>query len=523
MYYKIKDFLLSIDIYSVVSKFILLKEARNGYVALCPFHHDKNPSFFLNLFIKRYYCFACHKKGNVLTFVMDYKKLSFYDALNFLSINFSPKYKVKKYLSKSDELINVVSDLYYNNLLKNIESDKNLIQFVKSRGISIDDIDTFKLGFCSGNFNWLASILIGLGYSSKYLSLSGLFVFKNGFFYDRFRYRIIFPIRDIHGNVIAFGGRVLKDEFKPKYINSAETFLFSKKSEFYGIHEAFLFSKCDTIIIVEGYMDVITLHKYKIKNVIAVLGTAFSKEHFKKISSIYKNIIFCYDGDNAGRLATIRTALSCLEYIFHGVCINFVLLPQNFDPDSFIKAGYIDKFLEFLKKPVYILDLVFNRLIFNFGYKDKIEFFSEVLFLVKKIQNLYLKKFIFFFFFRRHFEVESIIFDYARYNDRAQYFSVSAISSLDFKACYFLLKKRELISFVNLNYFLCSYKIDFFSDVNSFFETLIIIRRNRLIESKFINYLILNKIDFINSESLNLIKVNESEFLKLLSEIYKSC
>ena len=226
MYYNLKDFLLSIDVYSVFSNFLFLKETKNGYLALCPFHLDKTPSFFLNSFTKRYYCFACHKKGNILTFVMDYKKFSFRESLDFLSVYFLNGCNFKKKISRSFELVNLVSNLYFKNLKKNYFLNKDLNNFFYKRNLSFDDINSFKLGFSENKFNWLSYMLFKFGYLRKHLSSSGLFFIKDDSFYDRFRNRIVFPIRNIYGQIIAFGGRSLNDKFKPKYINSSETTFF---------------------------------------------------------------------------------------------------------------------------------------------------------------------------------------------------------------------------------------------------------------------------------------------------------
>lgn len=523
MHYNLKDFLYSIDIYSVLSKFVLLKEIRNGYLALCPFHLDKTPSFFLNAFTKRYYCFACHKKGNVLTFIMEYKKLSFREALDFLSVYVVSTYKFKKKLSKSFELVSLVADIYFKNLIKNYFSNKDLKVFFYNRHITFDDISTFRLGYSDNTFGWLTDVLLKLGYSLKHLSLSGLFFIKNTLYIDRFRHRIIFPIRNIYGQIIAFGGRTLNENFKPKYINSSETNFFSKRSEFYGLYESFNSIKCSTIIIVEGYIDVITLHKSGILNVIAVLGTSFTKEHFKKISSIYKNIIFCYDGDDAGRRATVRTAFSCLQYIQYANVISFVLLPIGYDPDSFIRSGFKNKFLYLLKKPIYILDLIFNRFIFKFKAmheKNKMLFFSNLFRVVNKISNLYLKKILFFYFFKKCFEHESIIFDYIDLS--VNRIEKKYVFPLGFRAFYFLFKNPNMVSCIDVNIFFSCCNVCFFSDINLFFETLILIIRSKSIDLKTINNFILNKInlnDFIFFQFDDSIDI----FMSLVNKIYKGC
>ncbi|HIH2762423.1 MAG TPA: DNA primase [Candidatus Azoamicus sp. MARI] len=523
MYYKLNDFLYSFNVQSVISKFISLKDTKNGYLALCPFHLDKTPSFFLSASTKRYYCFACHKRGNVLTFIMEYKNLSFNSSLDLLSSYIPLGYKVKK-KPKSFELVNVVSDVYFKNLKKNYLLNKNVYAFFDKRNISFTDIDIFKLGLSESNVSWLSDILFNLGYSVRHLHFSGLFFLKNGFYFDRFRYRIIFPIRNIYGQVIAFGGRSLDDKFKPKYINSSETTFFSKRSEFYGLYESFSSIKCSTIIIVEGYIDVITLHKYGIRNVIAVLGTVFSKEHFKKISSIYKNIIFCYDGDNAGRIATERTAFFCLQYLQYAMSISFVLLPMGHDPDSFIRCGFKNRFLDLLKKPIYILDLIFNRLAYKFNlnrYKDKISFFSEVFKVIDKSINLYLKKVLFFYFFKKFFEHENIIFDYINFNLVAV--KKNFICPMGLRAAYFLCKNKNYILKININKFLYCNNLDFFSDINIFFETLILLRRNTSIDLKIINNLIFNKIDLNKLFSFNVDFDTDDIFKSFLNKIYDIC
>ncbi|HIH2763360.1 MAG TPA: DNA primase [Candidatus Azoamicus sp.] len=524
MYYNLKKVISSIDIFFVLSKFISLKKTKNGYIALCPFHMDKNPSFFLNIVKKKYYCFACHKKGNVLTFIMDYKRLSFKESLDFLSIYLGSNYNIKKRIPKSFDIVNVASDLYFRNLKKNYLFNKSLKFFFYKRNLTFDDINTFKLGFSEYRFSWLSNILFAFGYSENSIFLSGLFFLKNGSFVDRFRNRVVFPIRNIYGQVIAFGGRSLNDKYKPKYINSSETVFFSKRKEFYGLYEAFTAIKSSTIIIVEGYMDVITLYKNGIKNVIAVLGTSFSKEHFKKINSIYKNIIFCYDGDSAGRLASVRTAFSCLQYLQYGANFSFIFLPFGYDPDSFIRSGFKNRFLYFLKKTIPVLDLVFNRLRCKFKhdkYFNKIIFFSDVFKLVNKIKNFYLKKFLFFYFFKTCFDHESIIFNYLKLNIIRR--ESNLIIPFALHAAFFLLKKKKLGFCVDVNKFLYCNKLSFFSDINIFFEVLVLIKRFNSIELKTINKCVFHKVRLNKFSSYSFDFNSIDIFKSLLVKIYKVC
>lgn len=528
MFYKIEIFLSSLDVILILSKFLSLKQIKNGYIALCPFHSEKNPSFFFDAIKKRYYCFSCNRRGNILNFIMDYKNLSFKEVLEFL-LTFSSDFKKKRrLLPKYLELLNTISQIYFRNLKRNFFLDKNLSFFLSKRGINLDNINTFKIGFAEGLDN-LSKILFNFGYQENLLIDSGVFFLKNGSFLDRFQNRIVFPIRNVNGQIIAFGGRSLIDNFKPKYINSAETRFYSKSLEFYGLYEALNFFKTSTVIIVEGYIDVITLHSYGIKNVISILGTSFTKDHFKKLKSIYRNIIFCFDGDKAGRSASIKTAFSCLSYIQYGNFIGFILLPRNYDPDSFFKDGKKNKFLGFLKKPIYLLDLIFNRLKFNFKFKsneneneneneDKnLKFLSYIFKFLCSISNIYIKKIVFYYFFKNYFNNECILFNH--FSSLLFKFEKNAVSCA-IRAAFLMLKNRDLFFKIEQNRFLFSKNINFLSDINFFFEVFILIKRYRLIDLNNINIFLFQKIKL---EKFSYFNLKEDDFFSLLHEIYEKC
>lgn len=520
MHYKVEKFLLSLDVLNILNNFLIFKKLKNGYLALCPFHSDKHPSFFFNSLKNRYYCFACHKKGNILDFVMEYNKLSFRDALLFLSKYSNLKIEYKNTNLKSFELLNVISNIYYDNLKKNFDLNKNLKFFILNRVIDFNCIDFFKIGYSENENIFLQNILFNFGYNKNLLLQSGVFYIKNSLCIDRFKNRIVFPIRSIDGEIIAFGGRSLNDFFKPKYINSSETSFFSKKLEFYGLYEAFNFFKSNTIIIVEGYMDVITLHRFGIKNVIAVLGSSFTKHHFNKIKSIYKNIIFCFDGDKAGKLASVRTAFSALSYMSYGNFIGFILLPEEFDPDSFLKAGNRSLFLNFIKKPVYLLDLIFNRIKskISFFKDDKFKFFSVVLSLLDRISNLFIKKIIFFYLFKKRFNEDYYSFNFFKYYS----LFLKKNITLGLKLSFFVIKNREFLFKFDRNYFLLSKNLDFLSDINLFFEVSILIYRYNLNNFNTINKFLFRKININEFNSINSFSIGKSYILSLFDKLYEN-
>lgn len=512
--------LSKINIKDIITLFIKLEQKGHKFFALCPFHSEKTPSFFVDVNKQRYYCFGCHKSGDIIQFLINYKKITFYDAVQFLSKFTQLENKLICHNVEKD-LLDEAANFYSQNIKEVYFNNTKVRDFFIKRCIPFDIIKRFNLGFAKDSWNFILKNLSTSNAEKKKLLNNGLIIEKNSRFYDRFRNRIIFPIKSISGKIVAFGGRVLDDNIKPKYINSPETYLFSKKKTLYGLYEAMCFNKSKSIIIVEGYFDVITLHKYGITNVAAILGSFFSKEHFKMLSLSYDHIVFCYDNDTAGNFAAIRTAYSCLSYLDLSVIVSFIFLPRNSDPDSFLTSGHKNKFLSLLNNPVYILDYIFDNLCFNLNFntlKEKVILFNRLNNLLKHISNTGLKKIIF-----NHFlcllETNKATKKNAKIKKNI---SKDTGTSLGMKACFFLLKNKKWVSQIDIKKLILNKKISFHSDIYIFFELVILLKNNIHLELNELNKMLRKKININNFfELLDCLPENilKDEFFSLIDKI----
>jgi len=518
---ELNNLLSKINIINILNLFINLKKQTNGYVANCPFHKEKTPSFFVSEKKQKYYCFGCHKSGNIISFLINYKNINFIDAINFLLKNTKYKYKKSLYVKQNNyNLINLIAELYNKNLFKNINKNNKLLYFLNTRKISIDIIKKFKIGFVDNEWTFLSKNKYFNYYLKKELETLGLIIKKQNIIYDRFRYRIIFPIRNINGDTIGFGARTLDNTVKPKYINSPESKLFSKRKEFYGLYEVKTYTtKKSSIIIVEGYLDVISLHKNGISNAVAILGTAFSNDHLKILKSSYNKIIFCFDGDKAGQRAALRTVYKCLSYVDINVFIGFVILPKNYDPDSYITEHGTEKFLCKVKKATYILDYLYNILSLNLKIdtlNEKIHLSNKLYEIINKIKNPLSKKFIL-----EHF-VNNLIKNKIKFIEKKNIYK-NKIISLGTRCCFLILKKRNYVNIVNINKLIFNKNIKFNSDIHTFLELIIILKKNINIKFYYLKKKMLGKLrNNKNIESLITLNKNMfiDEFNILLEQMY---
>lgn len=346
------------DIIDVISKNIKLKRSGQNYLACCPFHKEKTPSFSVNSVKQFFHCFGCEESGDVISFVRKFNGVDFIDAIKILgdtygvhipesNENFTPKQlqQKKEHKATLKDTINKTVQFFRNNLV-NSDVAKN---YLLRRGLTNEIINQFLIGFAPNDFNLLEKLFPNYA-KNQFLIDSGL-VIKNeaNKIYDRFRGRIIFPIRNTKGDVIAFGGRVITNS-EPKYLNSPETILFNKSQELYGLFEAqkSIRSK-NQVIIVEGYMDVIALNQFGINNVVATMGTAITDEHIKKLFRLCDNIYYAFDGDNAGRKAAWRALERSISNITDTKASYFLFLPEEHDPDSFIRSKGATEFANQLK------------------------------------------------------------------------------------------------------------------------------------------------------------------------------
>ena len=360
---KIKD---ENDIVDIVSESVKLKPSGKYLIGLCPFHHEKTPSFTVTPEKQIYKCFGCGEAGNVINFVMKIKNLPYQDALIYLAerANIDIKYesehdkKVKNFNDKIYKINTDAARFFFNNLFK----DPTALKYFTGRGITVQTIRKFGLGYTYDNWNSLFYHLKKLGYTELDMLSAGLIIKSNNEksrlgFYDRFRNRVMFPVFDYRGRVIGFGGRVM-DDSKPKYLNSPETSVFKKGTNLYGLNFAIKNLKDRMLIIVEGYMDCISLHQYGITNVVASLGTALTQNQAKLLKRYADRIIISYDADTAGQTATLR-GLEILRNA--GFDVRVLKVPKGKDPDEFIRSNGRDAFLKLIENAVPLIDYRLKR------------------------------------------------------------------------------------------------------------------------------------------------------------------
>ena len=339
----IQELLNRVDVIDVIDKSVPLKKAGSNYVACCPFHQEKSPSFTVSPSKQFYHCFGCGAHGSAISFLIEYQGMSFVDAVEDLakSVGLTVPQDTKKISPETKEknlALGEVLDLasqYYQSALKKSE---RAIAYLKKRGLTGQIAKTFQLGYAPEGWQNLESVF--KKYDDEALHIAGL-VLKNdqGKRYDRFRDRIMFPIHNMKGEIIGFGGRVINPEDTPKYYNSPETPLFQKSQELYGLFAARRsIREKGCVLVVEGYMDVVGLAQFGVMNAVATLGTATSAFHIKKLMRQTDTIIFCFDGDNAGKAAAWRAMMNALPSLNDNVVLKFLFLPEEHDPDSFIRA-----------------------------------------------------------------------------------------------------------------------------------------------------------------------------------------
>ena len=333
------------DIVDVVDRRVKLKKAGKNYSACCPFHQEKTPSFSVNPEKQFYYCFGCGAGGNALGFIMDYERMEFREAIESLAqaagidlpaeeVDNAPQIDHQKPLYESMERATKL----YEGFLRQHKDRGRVVDYLKSRGLSGEIARDFRLGFAPEGWDNLMQTLTDEDSVGHALTAGLLIENDKGRKYDRFRDRVIFPIVNQRGKVIAMGGRVLGDG-KPKYLNSPETPLFSKSHELYGLHHIRKFAKNLTrIVVVEGYMDVIALAQFGIHYAVATLGTSVGKPHLELLFRRVEQVVFCFDGDEAGRKAAFRGMEAALPMMEDGRQVKFLFLPEGEDPDTVVRG-----------------------------------------------------------------------------------------------------------------------------------------------------------------------------------------
>lgn len=366
----IDDLITRINIVDIIETRVQLKKRGANYQGLCPFHNEKTPSFNVNASKQMFHCFGCGLSGNVISFIMEYDRLDFVTAIETLAQHLGIDVpRENNPSSQQDTTSRLLFPLlekasrYYEHQLRKHPDANNALNYLKQRGLTGQMIKHFHMGYAPPGWNNLINALSVDKESNQSLIASGMSITKeNGGSYDRFRDRIMFPIRDTRGRVVGFGGRVLNDE-TPKYLNSPETSIFHKGKELYGLYEAIQsHRKLEQVVIVEGYMDVVALAQYGITFAVATLGTSTSKDHIKSLLRYTNTVTFCFDGDKAGRDAAWRALETCLSEQKDGSQFRFLFLPERDDPDSIVRREGKNAFLQRLSNSQLLSDVLLNHI-----------------------------------------------------------------------------------------------------------------------------------------------------------------
>jgi len=365
----IDDLLSRVDVVEVIDARVTLKKTGRDYMACCPFHNEKTPSFSVSQPKQFYHCFGCGVNGNAIGFLMEYEGMHFVDAIEALAESVGLEVpRDEQAAQRRDETKPLFATLekvtrFYRESLRDAPAAK---AYLKGRGLSSETARRFSIGYAPDGWDALQTALAG---EERQLLTTGMLIPGKGGAgtaagrpYQRFRDRVMFPIRDRRGRVIAFGGRVLGDA-EPKYLNSPETPLFHKSRELYGLFEARRSAQeLGAVIVVEGYMDVVALAEHGIENCVATLGTAANREHSEILFRTVPNIVFCFDGDRAGRAAAARAMLATLPCLEDGRDAHFMFLPDGEDPDSIVKAGGSAGFQRLLASRLTVVDFLYEHL-----------------------------------------------------------------------------------------------------------------------------------------------------------------
>ncbi|MDQ2043379.1 DNA primase [Pseudoalteromonas sp. 20-92] len=398
----IDDLLARTDIVDLIDSKVGLKKAGKDYQACCPFHNEKSPSFTVSQDKQFYHCFGCGANGNAISFIMEYEKLEFVDAIEEIAsmlnlevpreqgTSSAPERTAAQKRSDYDLMLHTAR--FYQHQLKHHSNSTAVIDYVKGRGLSGEIVKKFMIGYAPSEWDGLC-LQLGRNKEQKeqLVELKLASEKTPGRQFDFFRDRLIFPIRDKRGRVIAFGGRVMQADQGPKYLNSPETRIFHKGFELYGLYEAKqAHKKLDHVLIVEGYMDVVALAEQGIEYAVAALGTATTSEHMHTLFRTTDKVICCYDGDRAGRDAAWRALENALPYLNDGKALNFVFLPDGEDPDSLVQKEGKELFEQRLSEADDFTKVLFNKLSLEIDLtldSGKAKLLSAALPLIEKIPS----------------------------------------------------------------------------------------------------------------------------------------
>lgn len=376
----IEQLLARIDIVDLIDKRVKLKKAGKNYSACCPFHNEKTPSFSVSQEKQFYHCFGCGVHGNAIDFMMEYERLAFPEAIeelaSFLGVSVpreqchrSPAERAQQQARSEEkrslyDIMTNIAQFYHQQLT--LSSSRPAVDYLQQRGLSKAVVEQFSIGYVADEWDLIRKNFGQNPHNQALLISSGMLIQNEaGHCYDRFRGRIMFPIRDRRGRVIGFGGRII-GEGQPKYLNSPETPLFQKGKELYGLYEVLQkYRQPPQILVVEGYMDVVALAQYGIDYAVASLGTATTGEHLQLLFRQTHCIICCYDGDRAGRDAAWRALENALGYLKSGNILKFLFLPDGEDPDSYVRTKGSQHLATQIQQASPLSEYLFDHLIEN--------------------------------------------------------------------------------------------------------------------------------------------------------------
>lgn len=385
------------NIVSIIERYVRLEKKGRKYWGCCPFHSEKTPSFSVSEDEGLFYCFGCKESGDVISFVMKYESCDFYEAVKILAKNagmevpeFSGEKEVIKQKKNKERLIRLLDSArlhYQQNLL--LPQAKPAQEYIKMRQFNRKTLEDFKLGY-SLNFKEIIDYLKSQGFSLQEMKQAGIVQEKNGYFYDVFAGRLMFPIFNSFGECVGFSARVLGQADFAKYINTAETLLFKKGRVVYGIDLVKKLKqqgKLDKIIIVEGQIDVIAMHKAGFNNTVACMGTALTKENAHELKKLSNNVVLMFDGDTAGQKATYRS-LDILRD--EGFSVKVALMPEKLDPDEILKTQGSQKISEIVGNALDPMDYLIESELKKYDLsnpRDKSEFIKQILLQISKIDS----------------------------------------------------------------------------------------------------------------------------------------
>ncbi len=364
------------DIVELIDARVPLKKAGKEHKACCPFHEERTPSFTVSAAKQFYHCFGCGAHGTAIGFLMEYEHMEFPEAVEHLATRLGLTVPdtpgetrgggegIKPLL----HAMNRAND-YYQTQLRRHPGAGAAIDYLKNRGLTGEIAARFGLGYAPPGWDNLLKALATTAAEREVLRRAGLLIRNEDKLYDRFRNRIMFPIHDYRGRVVAFGGRVV-DDGEPKYLNSPETPLFHKGAELYGLHAARSAASDDRgLVVVEGYMDVLALAQFGVDNAVATLGTATTRQHLERLFRYCQDVVFCFDGDDAGQRAAWRALTTALPALADGRQIGFLFLPEGHDPDTLIRTEGRAHFDELIRGAVPLPDFLFRRLVAQVNLK----------------------------------------------------------------------------------------------------------------------------------------------------------